>query len=96
MNPRGTLSEHQKPESRCVGTNTDALDEVEAVLIQLFEPRLNKQGPRWGSTSDEFLQYVPHEWDEADAPLKASEQYLLRKLAEVRDQVIARIDEAND
>jgi hypothetical protein len=30
------------------------------VLLQLFEPRLNKQGSNWGSTQ-EYLQYVPSE-----------------------------------
>ncbi len=42
------LSDHQKPETRCVGTNANALDEIEATLLQLFEPRLNKRGPNWG------------------------------------------------
>ena len=37
--------------------NRDALNEIESVLIQLVEPRLNKQGAKWTHTT-EFLQYI--------------------------------------
>ena len=58
----GGLSDKQKPDSNFSGSNSDALDELEAVLIQLFEPRLNKQGSKWKSTQ-EFRQ-----WDEKIDP----------------------------
>ena len=61
-NKDGNLSEKQKPDSKFSGSNSDALDEMEAVLIQLFEPRLNKQGSKW-KESQEFRQ-----WDEGLDP----------------------------
>jgi hypothetical protein len=63
------LSEHQKPDSRCSGTHADALHEIEAVLLQLFEPRLNKRGPDWGDDTFEFFQYVSSEWEKDAEPL---------------------------
>ncbi|CAN5568477.1 hypothetical protein BH10PSE7_BH10PSE7_43750 [soil metagenome] len=70
VNQTGVLSEHQQPQSNCSGTNSDALDEIEAILLQLFEPRLNKQGPRWKDAAKEYLQYVPWEWeDDKVAPI---------------------------
>jgi hypothetical protein len=52
------LSDKQKPDTKFSGSNSDALDELEAVLIQLFEPRLNRQSSKWKDTQ-EFRQ-----WDE--------------------------------
>jgi hypothetical protein len=47
-------------------TLKDALDELEAILIQVLEPRLNRRGPNW-TDPEEYLQ-VPNngEQDEAD------------------------------
>ena len=56
------LSDKQKPDSKFAGTNSDALDELESVLIQLFEPRLNRQGSKWKDTQ-EFRQ-----WDDSFDP----------------------------
>ena len=61
VNADGSLSDAQHPDARIQGNAGQALDEIEAVLLQLFEPRLNKQGPRWGDAL-EFLQYVPSEF----------------------------------
>lgn len=55
-NKDGSLSNKQNPDSKFSGSNSDALDELEAVLIQLFEPRLNKQGSKWKDTL-EFRQW---------------------------------------
>jgi hypothetical protein len=52
------LSDAQKPDSNCTGSNAEALDEIEAVLLQLFEPRLNKRGPNWGDDTEEYYQYA--------------------------------------
>lgn len=38
------------------------LNEMEAILLQLFEPRLNKQGPKWGKDTVEYFQY----WEEEE------------------------------
>jgi hypothetical protein len=52
----GALWGHDKPETWIrEKRNRDALHETESVLIQLIEPRLNKQGAKWTGTS-EFLQ----------------------------------------
>ena len=40
------------------GSFGDALNEIEAVLIQLVEPRLNKRGPNW-KDSVEYFQFDP-------------------------------------
>jgi hypothetical protein len=40
------------------GSVRDALNEIEAVLIQIVEPRLNKQGPSW-SGAKEYFQFDP-------------------------------------
>jgi hypothetical protein len=43
----------------------DVLNELEAVLIHLFEPRLNMQRAKWTSTT-EFTQYLPGDEDEEE------------------------------
>jgi hypothetical protein len=62
---RNELSQKQTPDSRFSGTNSEALDEIEAVLIQVIEPKLNKQGSRWKDTT-EFFQYIEEEADEEE------------------------------
>lgn len=52
----GTLSEYHKPESHIILKHKDALGEIEGILIQLLEPRLNRQGPKWQQTASEFVQ----------------------------------------
>jgi len=55
VNATGSLSLADRPDRRLAGQVADALDEIEAVLIQVLEPLLNKQGPRWGD-AEEFFQ----------------------------------------
>jgi hypothetical protein len=52
----GKLSGHQKPESSAAISYGEALREIEGVLIQVLEPRLNRQGPKWRKTADEYVQ----------------------------------------
>jgi len=40
--------------------HTDALDQFEAILLQVIEPRLAKQGPRWRDAT-EYYQFVEEE-----------------------------------
>lgn len=40
--------------------HTDALDQFEAVLLQVIEPRLAKRGPNWNGTR-EYFQFVEEE-----------------------------------
>jgi hypothetical protein len=58
VNANGTLALSNLLNWRVRGTAATARDEIEAVLIQVLEPRLNRQGSRWGETA-EYLQYVP-------------------------------------
>jgi hypothetical protein len=40
--------------------HTDALDQFEAILLQVMEPRLTKRGPNWNGTT-EYFQFVEEE-----------------------------------
>lgn len=53
----GQLLEAQDPDQPINGPYKSALNEVEAVLLQILEPRLNKQGPRWGNGVNETVEY---------------------------------------
>jgi hypothetical protein len=44
-------------------TLADSLNEIEAVLIQVLEPKLNRRGPNWKET-EEYLQWDPRGFDE--------------------------------
>ena len=59
------LSRQQTPESNCRATNAEALDEIESILLQLLEPRLNKRGPTCGDGTEEYFQYVEQEFGDA-------------------------------
>jgi hypothetical protein len=81
------LSEHQRPDSKCSGSNSEALNEIEAILLQLFEPRLNKQGPRWGDETLEIFQYVKSEWEDAEPVMDAPIAELSKKLDRIEGAV---------
>jgi len=83
------LSDHQRHDSRCSGTNSNALDEIEAILLQLFEPRLNKQGPRWGEDTLEIFQYIKSEWEDAEPIMDPSIAELSKKLDQI-ERVVNR------
>ena len=50
------LSEKQNPDASPKITYAEALSEIEGILIQVLEPRLNRQGPKWQQTAAEFVQ----------------------------------------
>jgi len=50
---------------RRVVTLGEGLNEIEAVLIQVMEPRLNRRGPNWQDV-EEYLQAVPAIEDEPE------------------------------
>jgi hypothetical protein len=63
-------------------THTNALDQFEAILLQVIEPRLAKRGPNWNGTAEYFqfveeeattLEHLWHEMQEMKALLGASE-----------------------
>lgn len=47
-------------------TFNNALTEVEAVLIELVEPKLNRRGSFLGSSKYEYTQYIKEQQDEED------------------------------
>jgi len=51
------LIKDQAEELKRVLSLGDGLNEIEAVLIQVLEPRLNRRGPNWQS-AEEYLQAV--------------------------------------
>ena len=58
VNANGTLSNQQSVESSISGFHySDALNEIEGVLIEVIEPKLNKQSGRLGGAT-EFFQVV--------------------------------------
>lgn len=56
VNTNCTLSDKQNPESSASLSYAEALGEIEGILIQILEPRLNKQGPKWQQTASEYVQ----------------------------------------
>lgn len=52
----GALSERQNPDATTSITYSDALSEIEGILIEVLEPRLNKQGARWQQNAEEYVQ----------------------------------------
>ena len=55
----------QASELKKLTTLGEALDEIEAVLIQVMEPRLNRRGSNW-KDSEEYLQIPRTSSDDAD------------------------------
>ena len=47
--------------------HTDALNQFEAILLQIIEPRLAKKGPSWNGTT-EYFQFVEEEATTLDHP----------------------------
>lgn len=55
----GELMLRQRPDAWVSLRYSDALNEIEGILIQTLEPRLNKQGARWQKTAHEYVQSWP-------------------------------------
>jgi len=56
-------------------TNDDVLNHIEAILIHSAEPKLNRQGGRFGESVERYLQ-------KRDPRLGPSEQDMLREIRE--------------
>lgn len=59
------------------GSFREALDEIEAVALQLLEPRLNKQGPKWKGAK-EYFQFDP----EGPEPSRTELMHKIESLSE--------------
>lgn len=55
-----------------------ALDEIEGILIEVLEPRLNKQGATWQKAAKEYVQYGPDD----DDPVRLS--HLMGEIRELK------------
>jgi hypothetical protein len=56
VNDSGSLHAGQAASARTTITYGSALDEIEGILIQVLEPRLNRQGAAWQKSAAEFIQ----------------------------------------
>ena len=63
------------------GTSEEFLDEIEAVIIQVVEPTLNKQGPTWKDTL-QFQQENDRRLELSDPPTIAAKQADILKTIE--------------
>lgn len=57
-NSSGEENENNILSKEVSGSFSEALDEIEAVLMQIVEPILNKQGPKWKGAK-EYFQFDP-------------------------------------
>jgi hypothetical protein len=80
VNNNLSLSEKQNPRARALLTYSSALAEIEGILIQVLEPRLNEQGPGWRQTAEEYVQAGLE-----DESVRISE--VLEEIAALRRQV---------
>lgn len=71
--PDGRLSNYAGGSPDVKGKSEEFLDEIEAVLIQVVEPQLNKQGPRWKDTL-QFQQCDDERLELSDLPSIAAKQ----------------------
>ena len=57
VNRDGSLKNSKKLDWHLIGTIEEARHEIEAVLIQVLKPRLNRRGSNWIGT-EEYLQHM--------------------------------------
>jgi guanylate kinase len=81
VNKDGTLSAKQNVNSGVSGFDySDALDEIEGILIEIIEPKLNKQSGRLKSAR-EYFQYRD------DRLSEVTNAHLLSELQELRREI---------
>jgi hypothetical protein len=71
------------------GKSEEFLDEIEAVIIQVVEPTLNKQGPKWKNTL-QFQQEDDERLQLSDLPTIAEQQNELKKEIQKMSALFAR------
>ncbi|KVG09882.1 hypothetical protein [Burkholderia thailandensis] len=81
VNANGNLSSAQSVDSAVSGFKyADALNEVEGILIEIIEPKLNKQGGRLKGAT-EYYQYVDERIQEvSNNDLRAELQRIAKKI----------------
>jgi hypothetical protein len=64
VNANGVLSDKQSVDSGVAGFKyADALNEIEGILIEVIEPKLNKQGGKLKGAT-EYFQYIDQKFAE--------------------------------
>jgi hypothetical protein len=82
VNDSGSLHASQEASARTSITYGDALDEIEGILIQVLEPRLNRQGASWQDSAEEYIQEG-----------RPSEADAIEEIRRSVDGIAARLDE---
>jgi hypothetical protein len=82
VNKDGSLSMSDNSDRKLSGTVTDAMDEIEGILILAVEPKLNKQGAKMKG-AEQFHQ----DWEENN------EDYTLDDVIENQGSIEARLTE---
>lgn len=84
----GTLSKFHKPSTGLYSkTIRHGLDEIEAVLIEVLNPRSNRRGPNWGSVK-RYEQVIDERLVDVDSydPLFQEIRALRRKLRDLEEE----------
>lgn len=89
-NKNGSLLKTDNPARTISGTLGDALDDIEGVLIQVLEPKLNKQGPKWKNVI-QFYQFIDDAVEEKTIEHILEKQGLLEEQIEELKQILLKI-----
>lgn len=82
------LSNYAGGSPKIKGKSEEFLDEIEAVLIQVVEPQLNRQGSKWKRTV-QFQQHDDEQLEHSDLPSIAERQAdIVEQLGGLAKQVI--------
>ena len=85
--PQDRLAKYGGGSPKIYGRSEEFLDEIEAVIIQVVEPTLNKQGPKWKDTL-QFEQYNDSRLELSDPPTIAEKQArILEELGKLSEQL---------
>lgn len=88
VNANGSISEKQSVDSTVSGFRyADALNEIEGILIEIIEPKLNKQGGKLKEAT-EYFQHV----DEKNQDI--TNQDLHAHLARIEDSLMKHIEDS--
>ena len=81
VNKNGSLSDQQAVDSGVSGFKySDALNEIEGILIEIIEPKLNKQGGKL-SSAREYRQYIDEKFkDVSNHDLQEELRLLAKKI----------------
>lgn len=88
-NKSGNLSLSENSERELKGPLKDALDDIEGVLIQVVEPKLNKQGPKWKNVN-QFYQLIDENVEETTLDDLLERQKILENKIDQLTKIIVK------